>query len=102
MCATSASATLDNLFGVRFLLLAPLLFEALLLEAQLLLTVANLRRFLELLRLDDGIFLLLFDLADLVVRRRGSIVRRQRRLQLHAQGPLRRWIDGLYRAGNDR
>ncbi len=84
---------LDHLLGVRFLLLAPLLFEPLLLEPQFFLTVADLRGLLELLRLDDGVFLL-FDLADLVVDVADRL-RRQRRLQAHARGRFVDQIDGL-------
>jgi hypothetical protein len=59
--------------------LGPFVLEALLFEPQLLLTVANRGRFLELLRLDDRLFLLL-DLANLVLDL-ADLRRRQRRLQ---------------------
>ncbi len=78
---------------LRGALVGPLLLEPLLLEAQLLLTVADRGGLLELLRFDDRLFLEL-DLADLVLDL-ADLGRRQRRLQPHARGGLVDQVDRL-------
>ena len=94
MWAMSSSVTLSVL-SCRSALLGPLLFEPLLLEAQLLLAVANRGGLLELLRLDDRLFLGL-DLADLVVDL-ADLGRRKGRLKAHARRRLVDQVDRFVR-----